>query len=550
MKTKWLAGAMSLVIAATVVGCGEKTPEQTPPVFPDKKEVKVSAGTRAALEFTATHDWKLKVVAGDWLRFVSSESDVTGTAEKTGAAGSVSAPIYVSDAGLEDFIESKAEVELTMEGTTKIVFEVVRAPRIVGGAAMYTRDDDGKATEIDAIEFAFNDGSRSVSGVSVGFSAKWDWEVSSLPEGVSFEGDSFTGGQYVSPSAAADFKIFTVDQASIPFALPATAKVVIRNRQNTAETVEFPVTYAGITNGDVVAVSPQNRVTQGVSYSKEGYVLQGGTGEPYSDNRTEETATVLTQNLDYTLAVVEYTVAGETETAKELTGDDNWVNFTDDEKGNITFGVDENTGDERVAYLLVLPPAKAADAKLNDGAWVGAIVRARQGAIKITQQTGKVATSGGFFVGWGSMQDPVPAGAVNQDFSLLGGNPPSNWATPTDPTKIWIYIFSNDDINNSPVIAPLDFPGQQWEFVRMIPTPMGLPQLSGVTISAGSTAYPEGMMKPGISGVRLNGITPTTDLKASLLLFYKEDYMTTIDGERMDLMNKRADAALLIIQQP
>jgi hypothetical protein len=550
MKMRWVLGALSLLVATTVVGC-DNEPKAIPVVFPDKSEVQVSTGERGVLEFSATHEWKLKVLDGEWLRFVADDTDVTGTAETSGVAGSASVKYYISDAALEDFTSSTAQVELTMENTSKIVFEVTRAPRIVAGAAMYTQGDNG-ATVIDKIEFVFNDSSRSVSAVSVGFSAKYDWEVTSLPEGVSFEGESFTGSQYAKPSVAADFKIFTLAADKVAYALPEDSKVVIRNRLNPEETYSFPVVYAGITNGNVVVISPMNMTTQGRNFSKEGYLLQPGTGEPYGDNRKTDVVTVICKDMDYTLAVVEYKLVGESVTAKELTGEDNWITATDDEKGNITFGVDENTGEERVAYLLVLPPAKAAEAKLNDGAWVGEIVRAR-GAIKITQELGKVTASDGFFVGWGSTQTP-PASGLGSTLTL--STPAASYQVPADISQLWEYKFSDADIdvNGNLVVLPLAFKGQQWGLVKIRNYQVG--NWQDVTITKdGVIAYPDGMTKPQVTegAVRLGNIKATGSLRASILLFFKTDYRIPDSGfpdGYFDNMTTKADAALLLIQNP
>lgn len=551
MKKNCILGVAALLGVALLAGCKK---DEKPVVFPELKEHDVVVGQTGTFEFEASHDWTLSALDGNqWVRFVTPEN-TAGDTQISGPAGAVSIDYIITKAGLRDFAPTVCELELVQQGLGKIIYRETRPARIQDdetAIVMYQRQLTGaqEPEPIDVVEFTFDTERNRSFSIQVGFVAKFDWEVVSIPEGVTFDGEPLTGTQYAHPAKASDYRSFYIEDDKVAYALPAGAKIVVQNRQDPSQKIEFPVTYAGIPDNNVVAISPIRLTNAGETFNKEGKLLN--SGQPYEDQRTSATATVLAKEMIYTLHVVEYTKEGQVETARELTGDEKWVNFTDDSNGKIEFSVESNSGAERTAYILVLPESETAPA-LDNGAAVGAYI-AKKWGIKVSQEKGEVNTGGaaGFFVAWGSSQTAPNVGA-NQDFYYKSA-PTTNQA-PANPDNVSEYRFTDADINGNLTVLPLAFQNQNWGFVKIVKYQTST-NWNGVTLEGG-TAYPNGMMQSGVGGaLKVKGINSTNGvMRAGLVLFFKEDYRKITEDyptpPGFDDLTTKADAALLLIQNP
>ena len=342
----WLCVALSA--SSMFSGCSEEEkPHQTEPVFPELQEITLAAGDSKDLSFSANMDWTL-TIDKSWCRF---DDNGVKTAQLSGkAAENQTVKIVVSDEGL-DFATATASIDMTMgSGAPKTIFRISRSgmtPEI----KMWIKDEQtGKWVESDKIEFVYNPTSQEVTPVEVGFSANYNWTVTSLPEGLELSESPFGGTANALPGSEG----FRSAYAKIPdsrMVYPLSGEILTSDSDN-GNVKKYQVSYPGFAEGDLT-VKGEGATYHSISFSDDGHILVMG------DMVSEETRrdmSVYAKDMKYSVFTVTKGTHPLTGMPQyQLAGDDFWVKVSDDKNGSVSISVTANDAEAREAYVCIFP---------------------------------------------------------------------------------------------------------------------------------------------------------------------------------------------------
>jgi len=172
----------------------------------------------------------------------------------------------------------------------------------------------------------------------------------------------------------------------------------------------------------------------------------------------------------------------------------------------------------------------------------------------VSQDTGAVTSTGGFFVGWGPSATQAVDG-LSQNFAAVLGSPtPAGAQMPSDPSKIWMYEFDGGDIKGKLALLPLGFEAnQRWEFYKTAAYGGG-PTFPIERTEGGNIFAIVGEDVVQGQGVNIFGINETTGMSVVVVYFFGTDYRLddpeTPEDDNIDLGMQKADTAIILVQSP
>jgi hypothetical protein len=436
MNAKWFLRALAVVATATsFASCDKGGEEPIPtPEFPDKETINVEAGDRGTFAFDANMDWELTVTNGTWLRLVANDQDEAGFLDTSGKAGeNIEVKYFVADAGQGVLSSDTATVELTMGGENNVVFEVVRAGA-QGKVTMYIKDavsgEISEAPEDFVLAFTYNDRGRSEEYYTIGFAANFNWQIE-MPEGLRLTpNEAWTGG--VADQTQEEVEFREVDWTDFPFEY--NGNIVVSDQTGTHK-FEFPVTYAGMGDEDVLFSAGFGQTK---AFKANGDITVGAT------TAQSVTGSVSTKNLEYDIYVVKIDLS--TFSSADITGtpESEWLNIEDNE-GEITISVDANEGAARNAYIAIVPKSMTTPDWSDVEAAYGYISQQRKG-FQVTQEQFISPVTSGFYVKWTNGGSVVNSELIKATDMLLGMIP-AEYNVPADNT--YMFLVNNASwINN------------------------------------------------------------------------------------------------------
>lgn len=120
---KWFVKSITAVAVMGFVACSSSDDDPILPEFPEQiQSVECAVDATANIAFEANMAWQLSSGAA-WCTL--SVDGIEYLADVSGAAGSNNVLVKVSDAG-QDFIESSADITLSMGGENRVIAKVVR----------------------------------------------------------------------------------------------------------------------------------------------------------------------------------------------------------------------------------------------------------------------------------------------------------------------------------------------------------------------------------------------------------------------------------------
>lgn len=327
----------ALFVALTmvsVVACDENESDggmQTP--FPEQKVEALQAGSEMNLTFNASSAWVLESNQL-WCKFSNNMTTMSGE------AGEQNVTVNITDE-LQGTASDTADVKLTMSGETKVVLRVIRM-----GQALSIVDQDGVAYDDEhpvTIEYT-NNGAKAMFT----FKGNFNWELKESPEWL-----EVVEGLPIRSNANTEVQMtLEVVKSYWANALNDTLKFYM---QNTDTYVKVPVSFNGLPDGVVVSDGIDGSAFwwtvagDGQSYWKEGSMVDGGVG-----------ATSFPLNFKVLAKDNQYKVLRVEQNANwmNVIEDDysSFVSLSDDGQGNVTIDFfKENSGSERIAYILAMP---------------------------------------------------------------------------------------------------------------------------------------------------------------------------------------------------
>lgn len=526
MKAKlFLISAFALLTGVSFVSCNDDDKEEPlKPVFPELKEITVGVNQTTQISFTANMDWSI-TADENWITFMQGEDEVGITDQ--GAPGNITRTIKIKDTNW-GFGETSSELTLSMGGESKVIYKITRSAK-EREAQMFNiwQERESGKFHVDAVESikltfqrsATEAGINSGSIATVGFSANFDWKISSISEGFVVSAEiSGLANEEVDP-ASADSKT-TIQLASndlTPY--PKEGEITITDL-NGNNPYTFPIKYEGMLKEDIYMKGKEfNIYGEDWKFSKEG-IYTSKEGEFRKVNLE-----VATKDMEYTFVFMKM-VNGVPQFEETP-----WVKAEDDGKGNIALSVDGdgvNTGEPRELIMYVFSPefeGEMMDNLLSEDGFVSKY------GFKIYQEG--ESSLGGFYVGWGINQTEVPAGSVVpfSEFPMFEGMKPSDLGPELPDNATYVYSFSNADVNGNLYVAPKNSPLEYpIEYFRK--------QADGwPTFEVEHAVF----YSKNTNGIGVSGIDNTTTDRMARLLFY--------DSES-DYNMWKASRVLIIIQQP
>lgn len=327
----------ALFVALTmvsVVACDENESDggmQTP--FPEQKVEALQAGSETNLTFNASSAWVLESNQL-WCKFSNNMTTMSGE------AGEQNVTVNITDE-LQGTASDTADVKLTMSGETKVVLRVIRM-----GQALSIVDQDGVAYDDEhpvAIVYT-NNGAKAMFT----FKGNFNWELKESPEWL-----EVVEGLPIRSNANTEVQMtLEVVKSYWANALNDTLKFYM---QNTDTYVKVPVSFNGLPEGVVVSDGINGSAFwwtvagDGKSYWKEGSMVDGGVGATSFPLNFK----VLAKDNQYKVLRVE-----QNDNWMNVIEDDysSFVSLSDDGQGNVTINFfKENSGSERIAYILAMP---------------------------------------------------------------------------------------------------------------------------------------------------------------------------------------------------
>lgn len=319
------------------------------PVFPSEvKTFNVLPGEEVELEFDANMEWKL-FSSAVWCRFSNQQLAINGNAGSQKVKLSVNSDAWSIE-------EGSANISLSMGGQEEIIAQLVR-----GAKGLEMKDANGNAygTE-NAVSMAY-----TVNGINgkFSFTGNFDWELSASPEWLEIvEGLPVKAGA----GQTVELNLKVVKK----YWVSAGEGNLVFNVQGTEQTVTVPVKYDGITEGKIETDGINGAYWWNISKDGSQYWKEG------SDFTDEVEPTDFPLNFGVIARDNKYAVVKIEQSGKFMNVDDEYSSFItveNDGQGNVSINsVAENTGAERIAYVVAMPQNVYDEmiAKVEESGWV------------------------------------------------------------------------------------------------------------------------------------------------------------------------------------
>lgn len=301
------------------------------PVFPSEvKTFNVLPGEEVELEFDANLDWKL-FSSAIWCRFQNNQLGMSGEAGTCKVLLSVSNDMWSID-------ESSANISLSMGGEEKVIAQITR-----GSQNIELKDANGNVYGNDNyIGMSYN-----VTGINgkFSFTGNFNWELTSCPEWL-----TVVEGLPVKANKNQTVEL-NMNVTKKYWASSGEDNIVFK-MQGSEQSVTIPVKYEGMPEGIVELEGIDNPWNWNISkdgkqYWKDGDDFNGGiepTDFPLTFN-------VIAKDNKYAIVRIE-------QDGKYMNVDDEngFLTVENDGLGTVSIAsVGENTGVERIAYIVVMP---------------------------------------------------------------------------------------------------------------------------------------------------------------------------------------------------
>lgn len=378
------------------------------PVFPSEvKTFNVLPGEEVELEFDANLDWKL-FSSAIWCRFQNNQLGMSGEAGTCKVLLSVSNDMWSID-------ESSANISLSMGGEEKVIAQITR-----GSQNIELKDANGNVYGNDNyIGMSYN-----VTGINgkFSFTGNFNWELTSCPEWLTIvEGLPVKANK--NQTVELNMNVIKKYWAS------SGEDNIVFKMQGSEQSVTIPVKYDGIPEGIVELDGIDNSWNWNISKDGKQYWKEG------SDFNDEIKPTDFPFTFNVIAKENKYAIVRIEQNGKYMNVDDEngFLTVENDGLGTVSVAsVDENTGGERIAYVVAMPQNVYDEmiAKVEEADWVyDGILLTSDGsdiaseyekyvALAFTQE-GETASSGGFSI---MMNASTPLEAVQGDGGTGAGD--------------------------------------------------------------------------------------------------------------------------------
>lgn len=344
----WLM-ALAMMFALSFTSCSDDDENDAiVPIFPELKEINCGANETVNISFEANLDWELSSNAS-WCKFVNGEFSETSM---QGKAGSQTISITASADGQNYNDDAIAEITLTMNKQSQVIYKVKRAKKEY--ADLIVSDENGniydkdhpltiKASNISGSEVTVIK-AQAEEGMKIGFTnPEWlDYNINTETGEYefSFKMDNESGISPKYPIAQGEYTLtFMTEDAET-----ATTDKIRK--------VEIPLIYEGM-KADAININPAHG---NVTFTAEGNITNSEiTG-------SQLVSTITTLNDDY--EIVEFIQSKDNETGEYVfdfsgNGEVDWIETSYD-KDNVTLSVQSNEDEnatERSGIVMIFPKA-------------------------------------------------------------------------------------------------------------------------------------------------------------------------------------------------
>ncbi len=330
---RFYLGFVALAAGLAFSGC-DKDDDAKPVVFPEKKEVVVSAGESTVISFDATSQWTLTSSA-IWCKIEDGSEKVSSL---QGKAGRAEVKIHISDEARDS---NTAELTLKMNNESKVIYVITRPAKALV-FKVFNADKTQELGEGNPFVQLYDGSGKFVVVTEI------DWKVETTAN-IDFS-QTVAGGKpnvevVVSPALGANVELRKNGWDS---------QLVFKNIGG--ETVKVvPVRYDGMPES-VIEFSHRGNELEVVEFTYEGDKYKDGSANvdgPFKFN-------VAARDDKYTHVYIEYfeemNDAGEYEFENYVLAEDEcWFTVTDDKKGGFVLSTQENMGKLRNGFLMVFP---------------------------------------------------------------------------------------------------------------------------------------------------------------------------------------------------
>lgn len=247
-KSAFLIG---LLMTFSLAACSDDDDDTVTPIFPEKQNIICNAGDTREFTFTANTNWSLASSA-IWCKFKADDMEEFTL---SGAAGSHTVTLMVTDDNQKVDNISVAKLELTMGGQTIVIGEITRS-KVDYELTIY----DAEGNVIDENTDALVVGYKSFAKFSV--KANFRFAATNLPGWVELEGGSMVGA--VGQQVSGGLKIIE-DESREKYPVVATNENVITFSDEEGRAFRsIKVSYAGMTPGVLELIRPSSYPTDWV----------------------------------------------------------------------------------------------------------------------------------------------------------------------------------------------------------------------------------------------------------------------------------------------
>lgn len=346
-KSAFLIG---LLMTFSLTACSDDDDDTVTPIFPEKQNIICNAGDTREFTFTANTNWSLASSA-IWCKFKTDEMEEFTL---SGAAGTQTVTLMVTDDNQKVDNISVAKLELTMGGQTIVIGEITRS-KVDYELTIY----DAAGNPIDEKTGALVVGYKDFAKFSV--KANFRFAATNLPGWVELDGGSMVGA--VNQQVSGGLKIIENEIREKYPVVASNENVITFSDEEGRVFRSVKVRYAGMPAGVLDLTLPSsNKFDWTVSLDGKTFTQGGGgvagTGSSNTTFKNRFPFTVKTFNDEY---VVVFVVKGFANNNLYLMDQyDEWMSYEDDPKdGNIKLKVNEFIPEpggptERVGYVLVL----------------------------------------------------------------------------------------------------------------------------------------------------------------------------------------------------
>lgn len=352
MKTFCKSGFfVGLLTALCLAACSDDDDKVVTPIFPEKQNIVCNAGETKEFTFAANTNWSLASSA-IWCKFKANDMEEFVV---SGAAGTQSVTLMVTDDNQMIDNISVAKLELTMGGQTILIGEVTRSA--VGYELKIVDEEGNEIKEIKA-------GYQQFAKFSV--EANFRFAATNLPGWVELEGGSLVGA--INQKVSGGLRIIT-DNNREKYPVVASEKNVITFSDEEGKAFySFPISYDGMTPGVLDLTRPASYPTNWVVSMDGKTFTQKSTGGSTGDITLQKRMpfTIKTLNDDYEIVFLSEGWDGKI----HLVGSDydffnyEWMHCEGD-GGKLNFTVDKYSPnsmnadpEERTGYALAFSRAE------------------------------------------------------------------------------------------------------------------------------------------------------------------------------------------------